>query len=82
MDITDSILNCRRFLKRRNYSKYTLRNYMNTLKHYVLWVDVPVEQVTHKKLRVLPVSLSSLKFFHSFASHWIFSFDWVNQLQG
>jgi hypothetical protein len=55
---------------------------MNTLKHYVLWVDVPVEQVTHKKLRVLPVSLSSLKFFHSFASHWIFSFDWVNQLQG
>jgi len=51
MDITDSILNYRRFLKRRNYSKYTLRNYMNTLKHYVLWLDVPVEQVTHKKLQ-------------------------------
>jgi site-specific recombinase XerD len=52
MDITDSILNYRRFLKRRNCSKYTLRNYMNTLKHYVLWLDVPVEQVTHKKLQV------------------------------
>ena len=51
MDITDSIINYRRFLKRRNYSKYTLRNYMNTLKHYVLWLDVPVEQVTHKKLQ-------------------------------
>jgi len=50
MVITDSILNYRRFLKRRNYSKYTLRNYMNTLKQYVLWLDVPIEQVTHKKL--------------------------------
>jgi len=50
MAITDSILNYRRFLKRRNYSKYTLRNYMNTLKNFVLWLDVPIEQVTHKKL--------------------------------
>lgn len=52
MALTDSILNYRRFLKRRNYSKYTLRNYMNTLKQFVLWLDVPVEQVTHKKLLV------------------------------
>jgi len=52
MAITDSILNYRRFLKRRNYSKYTLRNYMNTLRHFVLWLDVPIEQVTHKKLLV------------------------------
>ena len=50
MAITDSIINYRRFLKRRNYSKYTLRNYMNTLKYFVLWVDVPIEAVTHKKL--------------------------------
>jgi site-specific recombinase XerD len=50
MALTDSILNYRRFLKRRNYSKYTLRNYMNTLRHFVLWLDVPIEQVTHKKL--------------------------------
>ena len=52
MAITDSIINFRRFLKRRNYSKYTLRNYMNTLKYFVLWVDVPIEAVTHKKLLV------------------------------
>lgn len=50
MALTDSILNYRRFLKRRNYSKYTLRNYMNTLRNFVLWLDVPIEQVTHKKL--------------------------------
>jgi hypothetical protein len=23
---------------------------MNTLKYFVLWIDVPIEQVTHKKL--------------------------------
>jgi site-specific recombinase XerD len=50
MAITDSIINYRRFLKRRNFSKYTLRNYMNTLRHFVLWIDIPIEQVTHKKL--------------------------------
>jgi site-specific recombinase XerD len=50
MALTDSILNYRRFLKRRNYSQHTLRNYMNTLRHFVLWLDLPIEQVTHKKL--------------------------------
>ncbi len=50
MALTDSILNYRRFLKRRNYSRHTLRNYMNTLRNFVLWLDVPIEQVTHKKL--------------------------------
>ncbi len=48
MDITNAIINYRRFLKRKNCSKHTLRNYMNTLKKFVLWVDVPIEQVTHK----------------------------------
>jgi len=48
MDITNAIINYRRFLKRKNCSKHTLRNYMNTLKQFVLWVDVPIEQVTHK----------------------------------
>ena len=48
MDITNAIINYRRFLKRKNCSKHTLRNYMSTLKQFVLWVDVPIEQVTHK----------------------------------
>ena len=50
MDITDSIINYRRFLKRRNYSVHTLRNYMSTLKQFIVWLDVPVEAVSHKKL--------------------------------
>ena len=48
MDITNAIINYRRFLKRKNCSNHTVRNYMNTLKKFVLWVDVPIEQVTHK----------------------------------
>jgi site-specific recombinase XerD len=48
MDITNAIINYRRFLKRKNCSEHTLRNYMSTLKQFVLWVDVPIEQVTHK----------------------------------
>ena len=47
MAITDAIINYRRFLKRRNYSRYTVRNYMNTLKHFIVWVDVPIEQASH-----------------------------------
>jgi len=48
MDITNAVINYRRFLKRKNCSKHTLKNYMSTLKQFVLWVDMPIEQVTHK----------------------------------
>ena len=50
MPITNSIINYRRFLKRRNYSPHTVKNYLNLLKHFVLWVDVPIEEVTKKKV--------------------------------
>jgi len=50
MDITDSIINYRRSLKRRNYSKYTIRNYMSTLKQYIIWLKVPIEQACHSDL--------------------------------
>jgi site-specific recombinase XerD len=50
MAITDCILNYRRHMKRRNYSAHTVKNYMNTLKHFVVWLDVPIEEVNHKKL--------------------------------
>jgi site-specific recombinase XerD len=46
MAITDAIIDYRRFLKRRNCSRCTLRNYMNTLKHFVIWLPQPIEQVT------------------------------------
>ncbi|MCP4717571.1 MAG: tyrosine-type recombinase/integrase [Deltaproteobacteria bacterium] len=50
MDITNAIINYRRHLKRRNCSAHTIRNYMNMIKQFVLWIDVPVEQVTREKL--------------------------------
>ena len=51
MAITDSIIAYRRFLKRRNCSVHTVKNYMHTLRQFVLWVDVPIEQVTCKKIQ-------------------------------
>jgi site-specific recombinase XerD len=50
MSITNSIVNYKRFLKRRNFSPHTVKNYLNTLKHFVVWCDVPIEQVTKKKV--------------------------------
>lgn len=50
MDLTNAILNYRRFVKRRNYSKHTVKSYMNRLKQFIVWIDVPVEAVSHKKL--------------------------------
>lgn len=51
MEIINWIVNYRRFLKRRNYSPHTISDYMSTLKHFVLWLDVPVEEVTNKKIQ-------------------------------
>ena len=50
MDITNAVINYRRFLKRKNCSKHTLKNYMSTLTKFVLWVDVPIEEVTCKTI--------------------------------
>lgn len=50
MDITNSILSYRRFLKRRNFSTNTTKNYLNGLKQFLLWVDVPIEQVDYPKV--------------------------------
>jgi site-specific recombinase XerD len=50
MAITDSIIRYRRFLKRKNVSPNTVKNYLHGLKHFVLWLDVPVETVTYRKM--------------------------------
>jgi site-specific recombinase XerD len=34
-------------LKRRNCAPNTVKNYLNMIKHFVIWVDVPVEEATH-----------------------------------
>ena len=50
MDITNAIIDYRRHLKRRNCSAHTIKAYMNMLKQFVLWIDVPLEQATRDKL--------------------------------
>jgi site-specific recombinase XerD len=50
MDLTDSIIRYRRFLKRRNVSPNTVKHYLNSLKLFVLWLDEPIEKVTHRKI--------------------------------
>lgn len=47
MAMTDAIMNWRRFLKRRNCSPHAVKNYLNIIKHFVIWLDMPVEEVTH-----------------------------------
>jgi site-specific recombinase XerD len=48
--IIDSIINFRRHLKRKNYSPRTVRDYMSTLKQFVIWLDCPIEEATNKKV--------------------------------
>jgi site-specific recombinase XerD len=50
MDITNSILSYRRFLKRKNYSTNTVKNYLSGLKQFLVWVDVPIEQTDYPKV--------------------------------
>ncbi len=50
MAITDSLINFRRFLKRRNCAKGTVKNYMNSLKNFAIWIDLPIEDVTNQHI--------------------------------
>ena len=34
-------------MKRRNCAPNTVKNYLNKIKHFVIWVDVPVEEATY-----------------------------------
>jgi site-specific recombinase XerD len=48
--MTHVIINFRRYLKRRNYSPHTVKYYLNIIKQYVIWLDVPLEQATVEKV--------------------------------
>lgn len=37
-------------MKRRNVSPNTVKHYLNSLKLFVLWLDEPIEKVTHRKI--------------------------------
>jgi site-specific recombinase XerD len=48
--MTDAIIHWRRYLKRRNCSPNTVKNYLCAIRSFVLWLDVPIEHVTHSKV--------------------------------
>jgi len=50
MHMIHVIINFRRHLKRRNYSKHTIKYYLNIIKQYVIWVDVELELATPEKV--------------------------------
>ena len=50
MHMTHVIINFRRHLKRRNFSPHTVKYYLNIIKQYVIWLDVPLEQATVEKV--------------------------------
>jgi len=49
MEPTEPIARYRRFLKRRNYSVHTVKNYVNILGHFSAWLQIPIERVTSKE---------------------------------
>ncbi|MBC8463473.1 MAG: phage integrase N-terminal SAM-like domain-containing protein [Deltaproteobacteria bacterium] len=83
MSITDSIVSYRRFIKRRNFSSHTVKNYINTLKHYVVWLNVPIEKATSREVleyidhlldrrlspKTINCHLNSIRRFYDFLRH-------------
>lgn len=38
-------------MKRRNYSPHTIKNYLNQLKHFLSWLNVPVEAASNGEIK-------------------------------
>jgi len=52
MQITESILNYRRFLKRKNFSDLTTKNYLHRLKRFFCWTSTPVESTAAQDVKM------------------------------
>jgi site-specific recombinase XerD len=50
VDMTNVMVNFRRYLKRRNYSGHTVKYYLSILKQYVIWLALPLEQATSDQM--------------------------------
>lgn len=50
MQLTNVIVNFRRYLKRLNYSQHSVKYYLNIIRQYVLWLNIPLEQATAEKI--------------------------------
>jgi site-specific recombinase XerD len=40
----------RRSLKRKNFSTHTIKNYLNRIEHFVLWLRVPLNEATRREM--------------------------------
>lgn len=49
MEPTEAIARYRRFLKRRNHSVHTVKNYINVLSRFSAWLQIPIEQATTRE---------------------------------
>ena len=52
MGITELLIRYRRFLKRRNCSFHTVKNYMSILGYFTTWNQISLSLVTHKEIGV------------------------------
>ncbi len=50
MNLTNSIIDYKCHLRRRNYSPNTIDNYLYSIKQFVLWLRIPIEAVTHQHI--------------------------------
>ncbi|MFH2122373.1 MAG: tyrosine-type recombinase/integrase [Pseudomonadota bacterium] len=51
MNMTESILNYRQYLKRKNYSELTVKNYLHRLKLFFSWLPVTVEAASATEVK-------------------------------
>jgi len=52
MDTAELRAGYRRYLKRMNCSPHTLKNYLNILDHFILWLKVPVAQASPRDIGI------------------------------
>jgi site-specific recombinase XerD len=50
MNLTNSIIDYRDHLKRRNYSPNTIVNYIGSIKEFALWAEKPIEAVAYQDM--------------------------------
>src|SRR5512133_2840474 len=48
--LMETIDRYRRFLKRRNFSFHTVKNYMSILSRFTMWLAVPLNEVTRHEI--------------------------------
>ena len=52
MNLTESILNYKRYLKRKNFSTQSTKSYLSRLEHYLVWLPVSVESATKTHVKM------------------------------